>query len=653
MKRFLGIIVSVLSILILSTVSVFAANELEDNDSASSATSISTNTVVYGSSFDDDDDDWYVFELPKDGYINLDFKHQTSTNYLYPTCWNVGLHSFDYSDDYMAGWSVGVTSNLTTEKIGLPAGVYYICIDPTDYATGDDYNFIIKYTQSNVWEKEKNDYGESSASKVLTNTTHFGSSFDKDDDDWYVFELPKDGYINIDFKHQTSTNYLYPTCWNVGLHSFIYADDYMAGWSVGVASNLTTEHIGLPAGVYYICIDPTDYAKGEEYNFTINYTQSNVWEKERNDYKYEPSVAYTNKTCYGSSFNEDDDDWYVFKLTKDGFINIDFFHQTSTNYLSPTCWNIGLYSSDYAGDCIATWTVGVTSNLTTEYIGLSAGTYYIYVDPTDYAKGEDYRFTVNIPQTSINLDESNITIVCGNQYNLIATVVASNESPVWKSSNTKIAAVNQYGTVTAKQAGTVTITATIEGKKSASCKVQVLYKDVTNSSKFWYEPTYYLTSKNVVKGYNKQTKFKPANECTRAQMLTFMWRLAGSPNPKSEKSKFSDVKKSDYFYKPVLWAVEKGITTGYKGGKFKPQNVCTRAQTVTFLWRMAGKPTPKSKSCKFSDVKKNAYYYQATIWASEKKVVAGYSNGTFKPQGKCLRRQMVTFLYKYSKYVKK
>ena len=181
----------------------------------------------------------------------------------------------------------------------------------------------------------------------------------------------------------------------------------------------------------------------------------------------------------------------------------------------------------------------------------------------------------------------------------------------------------------------------------------MLYKDVTNSSKFWYEPTYYLTSKNVVKGYNKQTKFKPANECTRAQMLTFMWRLAGSPNPKSAKSKFSDVKKSDYFYKPVLWAVEKGITTGYKGGKFKPQNVCTRAQTVTFLWRMAGKPTPKSKSCKFSDVKKNAYYYQATIWASEKKVVAGYSNGTFKPQGKCLRRQMVTFLYKYSKYVKK
>ena len=133
-------------------------------------------------------------------------------------------------------------------------------------------------------------------------------------------------------------------------------------------------------------------------------------------------------------------------------------------------------------------------------------------------------------------------------------------------------------------------------------------------------------------------------------MVTFLWRLNGSPKPTSSTCKFGDVKKEDYFYNAVIWAAEKGITTG-TNGKFNPQEVCTRAQTVTFLWRMAGKPSVASSKNPFSDVKKDAYYHDAVIWASAKKIVAGYDDGTFKPQGKCLRRQMVTFLYKYDKFV--
>ena len=132
-------------------------------------------------------------------------------------------------------------------------------------------------------------------------------------------------------------------------------------------------------------------------------------------------------------------------------------------------------------------------------------------------------------------------------------------------------------------------------------------------------------------------------------MVTFLWRLAGSPSPKAKKTDFKDVNSSDYFFKAVIWAVEQGITTGVSKEKFDPQGVCTRAQTVTFLWRMAGKPEPKTTTCKFGDVKSSDYFFKATIWASEKKIVAGYSDGTFQPKGKCLRRQMVTFLYKYSK----
>ena len=241
-------------------------------------------------------------------------------------------------------------------------------------------------------------------------------------------------------------------------------------------------------------------------------------------------------------------------------------------------------------------------------------------------------------------------MICGKTLTLKATLKGATGKIAWKSSDKKIATVDADGKINAKQAGTVTITATAAGK-SASCEVTVLYKDVTNTKDFWYAPTNYLTAKGVVKGYDKQTKFKPANDCTRAQMVTFLYRLQGEPDVKSTTCKFSDVKKTDYFFKPVIWAVEKGITTGVSKTKFDPQGVCTRAQTVTFLWRMAQKPAPNAKTCKFKDVKEKDYFYKPVIWASEKKIVAGYNDGTFKPQGKCLRRQMVTFLYKYDKFI--
>ena len=254
------------------------------------------------------------------------------------------------------------------------------------------------------------------------------------------------------------------------------------------------------------------------------------------------------------------------------------------------------------------------------------------------------------PVITLTLDKTTVQIKCGGSSTLKATLSGSADKITWKSSDTKIATVDANGKVTTKQAGTVTITASAAGK-SAACVVTILYKDVTSSKDFWFAPTNYLTAANVVKGYDKQTKFKPANDCTRAQMVTFLWRLAGEPAPKSTTTKFKDIKSKDYFYKPVLWAVEKGITTGVSKTKFNPQGVCTRAQTVTFLWRMANKPAPKTTKNKFKDVKSKDYFYKAVLWASEKKIVAGYSDGTFKPQGKCLRRQMVTFLYKYDKYV--
>ena len=233
------------------------------------------------------------------------------------------------------------------------------------------------------------------------------------------------------------------------------------------------------------------------------------------------------------------------------------------------------------------------------------------------------------------------------------------KSVVFKSSNA--ASLNtvqasgsglHYLEIKGKAAGAATVKCSVNGQET-KYKVHVLYADVTDPSDYWFEPTRELTEAGIVKGYKNQTEFRPANKCTRAQMITFLYRLQGEPKTKSGKCEFKDIKSTDYFYKPVIWAVEQGITTVPSDKKFNPQTVCTRAMTVTFVWRMAGKPEPKSTSNPFPDVKKTDYFYKATIWASEMKILAGFPDGTFKPQGECLRRQMVTFLYKYDKFVNK
>ena len=239
---------------------------------------------------------------------------------------------------------------------------------------------------------------------------------------------------------------------------------------------------------------------------------------------------------------------------------------------------------------------------------------------------------------------------CGEFFYVSYTYKDLQSSVKWKSSDPNVISVSDTGCVTCKMAGTATITAYADGA-SASTTVTSLYKDVTGKKDFWYAPTNYLTAKGTVKGYDKQTLFKPANKCTRAQMVTFIWRLMGEPAPKAKTCKFKDVKEKDYFYKACIWGNENKIVEGYKDGTFGPQIVCARKHAVTFLWRLAGQPKPKTTKNPFKDVKKSDYFYKATLWASEQKILAGYSDGTFKPNDDCLRRQMVTFLYKYDKFI--
>ena len=138
--------------------------------------------------------------------------------------------------------------------------------------------------------------------------------------------------------------------------------------------------------------------------------------------------------------------------------------------------------------------------------------------------------------------------------------------------------------------------------------------------------------------------FAPNDPCTRAQIVTFLWRAAGSPAPKSMSS-FTDVPADAFYAKAVAWAVENGITGGTGDGKFSPDATCTRAQSVTFLYRAAGSPKVSS-SAEFGDVATNAYYADAVAWAAKNGITGGIGGGLFGSDNDCTRAQIVTFLYR-------
>ena len=162
---------------------------------------------------------------------------------------------------------------------------------------------------------------------------------------------------------------------------------------------------------------------------------------------------------------------------------------------------------------------------------------------------------------------------------------------------------------------------------------------------YFYTPVLWAASEGITTG-TTPTTFTPNAACTRAQVVTFLWRAMGCPEPTTTRNPFTDVKSGEYYDKAVLWAVENGITTGTTATTFATNAACTRAQAVTFLWRAAGCPEPSTTSHSFTDLKTSEYYYNAVLWATENEITNGMTPTTFAPGRTCTRGQVVTFLYR-------
>lgn len=168
------------------------------------------------------------------------------------------------------------------------------------------------------------------------------------------------------------------------------------------------------------------------------------------------------------------------------------------------------------------------------------------------------------------------------------------------------------------------------------------FSDIAPSD-FCCDAVMWAVAKDITNGIGNYT-FAPNQPCTRAQIVTFLWRAAGSPAPKSA-SNFTDVPADAYYAKAVAWAVENGITGGTGDGKFSPDATCTRAQAVTFLYRASGSPAVSGNAA-FTDVAADAYYAAAVTWAEKNGITGGIGGGLFGSDQSCTRGQIVTFLYR-------
>ena len=258
-----------------------------------------------------------------------------------------------------------------------------------------------------------------------------------------------------------------------------------------------------------------------------------------------------------------------------------------------------------------------------------------------------------IVDMNVSLDKTSLTLLTNQSQKLNLSGVPSGATVAWTSSNPNVATVDSNGKVTAKTYGKATITATVTAgsqKVSKTCNVQTLFYDVPDESVSGFKQIYWAADKGITKGYNDGEYFGPTKECTRQEFAIFLWRTMGQPDPKGTNLPFSDVSgMTDAGKKAVSWAVKNGIIQGFEDKTFRPNSKVTREQIVIMLWRTAGKPAA-NKALPFSDTKsysKTSTSYKAMSWASEKEIIYGFDDNTFRPKDNSKRNQVVIMLYRF------
>ena len=405
----------------------------------------------------------------------------------------------------------------------------------------------------------------------------------------------------------------------------------------------------------------TTYTAGENFNpagMVIEATYSDSSKKDVTTYTYTPTgalttsdtaitISYTEgsetKTCTQTITVNAAPTEYTITFNVNGGIGTIASQTTSGKKLSslPTATHSGSYS--FAG-----WYTAASggTQITTAYVFSGNTTVYAHWTYTGGGGGGGGSYT---PSYSITVDKTeNGTITVSPKSASKGDTVTITVKPdkgyeldtlkVLDKDGDKVKLTEKNGKYTFKMpSGKVTV----KGSFVEEAPVQI-FKDVPVDA-YYYEAVKWAAEKDITGGVGNGL-FAPNQPCTRGQIVTFLWRAAGSPAPK-HMSSFADVPADAFYAKAVAWAVENGITGGTGDGKFSPDATCTRAQSVTFLYRAAGSPKV-SGSAEFGDVATNAYYADAVAWAAKNGITGGIGGGLFGSGNDCTRAQIVTFLYR-------
>lgn len=356
-----------------------------DNSGFAGAKSISVNTAVNGSLPTSGTVNYYKFTLPRAGYVYMEFNHgyvDRDSNF-----WNFSIYDGSY-EYIMDRNSNGKKLSTTYSSVGLAAGTYYVKISSCYYWSDISYNFIVHSNLADNWEKEKNETFET-ANAFGTNMTINGSIRQDNDIDFYKFEVPQDGVAYVEFNHDYVDSG--SDLWNIKIYNQEF-EELMSRNSEGKKLGKAFAEIGLGAGTYYIKISSCYYWSDASYNFIFHSTQSNNWEKEKNESFQTANALSANSLINGSIRESGDKDFYKIEISQQGYVNFDFGHtyvDSDTDF-----WNIKLYNGSYE-ELTSRNSNGKTLNRSYVMIGIPAGTYYVKVTSCYYWSDASYNLKVN------------------------------------------------------------------------------------------------------------------------------------------------------------------------------------------------------------------------------------------------------------------
>ena len=402
--HFLALFILLFSI---SSLTVFAASETEDNGSLESANALSLNTTVTGAISSEDDEDWYKVTLSQDGALTIQFTHEDlKDSYRF---WNVYLMDSNgltvAGDEETCYKFSGEGTGYSLAETGLPAGTYYIRVTASYYHNDSAYSLKADFTASSFYEKEYND-SAARATPIELGTVYKGSTFaDYSDEDWYKITLPEDGALTVQFTYEElNQNYFF---WNIRLYNSqrqdITGGEEQTYSFSGSDTGYSLPEVGLPAGIYYIRVAAYQSPHTDvNYNLKAGFTASSAYEKEANGTRTSATPIKANAAYKGGIFGgSDDKDYYKIVLAKNDTVRIRFAHPLMTTDYE--YWRIcllnaaeeiiqigGLYTYPIPGD---------QAEVTLPAVDLSAGTYYIRITSgySYYYSDLIYTLTVNAP----------------------------------------------------------------------------------------------------------------------------------------------------------------------------------------------------------------------------------------------------------------